>query len=140
MMLIYGESGRNSKAAARLYRERFSHRRHPSSDVCLGLVNRTRTIGFLVPDRKRVGGVDHTVRTLDTEGVVLQSFTEDGTRSVRNVADILNQSKNTVKNILKGNHMHPNHYTKVQRLLSENYLPPGTRRESRLSCKCVTYG
>jgi hypothetical protein len=86
-------------------------------------VNRTRTIGFLVPDRIRVGGVDRTVRTPDTERVVLQSFTEDGTRSVRNVADILNQSKNTVQNILKGNHMHPNHYTKVQRLLSEDYAP-----------------
>jgi hypothetical protein len=45
-MIIYGESGRNSKAAARLYRERFPHRRHPSSDVFLGLVNRTRTIFF----------------------------------------------------------------------------------------------
>jgi hypothetical protein len=95
MMIIIGESGRNSKAAARLYRERFPHRRHPSSDVFLGLVNRTRTIGFLVPDRKRVGGVDRTVRTPDTEGV-LQSFTQDGRISVRNVADILNQSKNTV--------------------------------------------
>jgi hypothetical protein len=66
MMIIYGESGRNSKAAPRLYRERFPHRRHPSSDVFLGLVNRTRTIGFLVPDRKRVGGVDRTVRSPDT--------------------------------------------------------------------------
>jgi hypothetical protein len=93
MILIYGESGRNSKAAGRLYRERFPHSRHPSSDVLLGLVNRTRTFGFLVPDRKRVGGVDRTVCTHDTEGVVLQSFTEDGTRSIRNVADILNQSK-----------------------------------------------
>jgi hypothetical protein len=86
-------------------------------------VNRTRTIAFLVPDRKRVGGVDRTVRTRDTEGVVVQSFTDDGTRSIRNVADILNQSKNTVQNILKGNHMHPNHYNKVQRLLSEDYAP-----------------
>jgi hypothetical protein len=34
----------------------------------------------------------------DSEGVVLQSFTQDRTRSVRNVADILNQSKNTVQN------------------------------------------
>jgi hypothetical protein len=65
-----------------------------------------------VTDRKRIGGVDRTVRTPDpdTEGVVLQSFTEDGTRSVRNVADILNQSEITVQNFLKGNHMHPNHY------------------------------
>jgi hypothetical protein len=123
MMIIYGESSRNSKAAARLYHERFPHRRHPSSDVFLGLVNRTRTIGFLVPDRKRVGGVDPTVRTPDTEGVVLHSFTEDGTRSIRNVTDILNQSKNTVQNILKGNHIHPNHYTKVQRLLWDDYAP-----------------
>jgi hypothetical protein len=122
MMIINGESGRNSKAAARLYRELFLHRRHPSSDVFLGLVNTTRTIGFLVPDRKRVGGVDRTVRTPDTEGV-LQSLTQDGTRSVRNVADILNQSKNTVQNVLKGNHMYPNHYPKVQHLLSEDYAP-----------------
>jgi hypothetical protein len=77
MMIIYGESGRNSKATVRLYHGRFPHRRHPSSDVFLGLVNRTRTIGFLVPDRLRVGGVDRTVRTPDTERVVLQSFTED---------------------------------------------------------------
>jgi hypothetical protein len=92
MMIINGKSGRNSKAAARLYRERFPHRRHPSSDVFLGLVNTTRTIGFLVPDRKRVGGVDRTVRTPDTEGV--------GT-SIINA-----RSKNTVQNILKGNHMY----------------------------------
>jgi hypothetical protein len=51
-------------------------------------MNRARTTGSLVPDRKRVGGVDRTVHTPDTEGVVLQSFTEDG--SVRNVAGILN--------------------------------------------------
>jgi hypothetical protein len=65
MMIIYGESSRNSKAAVRLYRERFPHR-HPSSDVFLGLVDRRRTIGFLVPDRKGVDGVDRTVRTPDT--------------------------------------------------------------------------
>jgi hypothetical protein len=106
MRIIYGEIGRNSKAAARLYRECFPH---PSSEVFLGLVNRTRTIGFLVPDRKRVGGFDCTVRTPNTKGVILQSFTEDGKGSVRNVADILNQSKNTVQNILKDNHMHSNH-------------------------------
>jgi hypothetical protein len=120
MRIIYGEIGRNSKAAARLYRECFPH---PSSEVFLGLVNRTRTIGFLVPDRKRVGGVDCTVRTPNTKGVILQSFTEDGKGSVRNVADILNQSKNTVQNILKDNHMHSNHYTKVQHPLSEDYAP-----------------
>jgi hypothetical protein len=62
MMIIYGESGRNFKATVRLYHGRFPHRRHPSSDVFLGLVNRTRTIGFLVPDRIRVGGVDRTAR------------------------------------------------------------------------------
>jgi hypothetical protein len=38
MMIIYGKSGRNYKA--RLYRGRFPHRRHPSSDVFLRLVNR----------------------------------------------------------------------------------------------------
>jgi hypothetical protein len=123
MMIIYGESGKNSKAAARLYRERFPHHRHPSSDVFLRLVNRARSTGSLVPNRKRVDGVDRTVRTPHTEGVVLQSFTEDGTRSVRNVADILNVSKSTVQRILKDNHMHPYHYTKVQNLLPDDYAP-----------------
>jgi predicted transcriptional regulator len=72
-----------------------------------------------------------TVRTPDTEGVVLQSFTEDGTRSVRNVADILNQSKNTVQNFLKG---------KSSTSIIARLYTPGTRRETRLYCKCVTDG
>jgi hypothetical protein len=57
--------------------------------------------------------VDRTVGTPDVLRSRLQSFTEGGTTSVTNVADILNHSKNTVQNFLKVNHMHPNHYTKV---------------------------
>jgi hypothetical protein len=35
MMIINGESGSNSKAVARLYRERFPHGQYPSSDIFL---------------------------------------------------------------------------------------------------------
>jgi hypothetical protein len=53
---------------------------------------------------------------------LLQSFTEDGTRSVRKVVDILNLSKSKYcsENF---NHIHPYHYTKVQHLLPEDYAP-----------------
>ena len=57
MLIIYGESGRNSKAAERLYRERFPNRRHPTSTVFLRLVNRARTTGSLLPNRKGIGGI-----------------------------------------------------------------------------------
>jgi chemotaxis response regulator CheB len=107
-------------------------------------VNRTRTIAFLVPDRKRVGGVDRTVRTRDTEGVVVQSFTDDGTRSIRNVADILNQSKNTVQNILKGNHMpeslQQSSTSIIRRLCTSKIMQLQEHEENTgFFCKCESY-
>jgi hypothetical protein len=89
MLIIYGESGRNANAAARLYRERFPNRLHPSSNVILRLINRVRSSGSVVPNRKGVGGIDRTVRTPNTEDEVLEIFNEDGTRSIRNVANTM---------------------------------------------------
>jgi hypothetical protein len=50
MMIIYGESGSNSKAVARLYRERFPHGQYPSSDIFLRLVNRSLVLWFPTED------------------------------------------------------------------------------------------
>jgi hypothetical protein len=66
-MSIYRESGRNFKSCI------------VNAFHIVGILvriftfsERARTTGSLVPDRKRVGGVDRTVRSPDTEGVVLQ--------------------------------------------------------------------
>lgn len=123
MLIIYGESGRNSKAAERLYRERFPNRRHPTSAVFLRLVNRARTTGSLLPNRKGIGGVERTVRTPDTEEAVLDAFIEDGTRSIRSVSSTMNIAKSTVQRILCDNSMHAFHYTKVHHLLPQDYAP-----------------
>jgi hypothetical protein len=61
--------------------------------------------------------------TPDAEEVELKSFPDDGTKSVRNVTDILNLSKSTVQRTLKDNHMQAYHYTKVQHLLPEDHVP-----------------
>jgi hypothetical protein len=123
MLIIYGESGRNANAAERLYRERFPNRLHPSSNVILRLINRVRNSGSVVPNRKGVGGIDRTVRTPNTEDEVLETFNEDGTRSIRNVANTMGLTKSTVQRILRDNRMHAYHYTKVQHLLPEDYAP-----------------
>jgi hypothetical protein len=95
------ESGRNAKAAERLYRERFPNRLHPSSNVILKLINRVRSSRSVVPNRKGVGGIDRTVRTPNTEDEVLETFNEDGTRSIRNVANTMGLTKSTVQRILQ---------------------------------------
>jgi hypothetical protein len=43
---FYGESGSNSKAVARLYRERFPYGQYPSSDIFLRLVNISLVLWF----------------------------------------------------------------------------------------------
>jgi hypothetical protein len=110
MLIIYGESGRNANAAERLYRERFPNRLHPSSNVILRLINRVRNSGSVVPNRKGVDGVDRTVRTPNTEDEVLETFNEDGTRSIRHVANTMGLTKSTVQRILRDNRMHFNFF------------------------------
>jgi hypothetical protein len=111
MLIIYGESGRNANAAERLYQERFPNRLHPSSNVILRLINRVRNSGSVVPNRKGVGGVDRTVRTPNTEDEVLETFNEDGTRSIRNVANTMGLTKSTVQRILPEDYAPRNWFT-----------------------------
>lgn len=50
MILIYRETGQNLGAMERLYRtERFSHRRYPSPNTILRVVQRMRDTGAVMP-------------------------------------------------------------------------------------------
>jgi hypothetical protein len=50
MLLIYGECGRNARAAARMYAQRFPNRNHPDHKVILSAIATFYQIG-----RKLVG-------------------------------------------------------------------------------------
>jgi hypothetical protein len=56
MLLIYGECGRNARAAVRMYAQHFPNRNHPNHKVILSAIARTIEIGHILPNRKETGG------------------------------------------------------------------------------------
>jgi predicted DNA-binding protein YlxM (UPF0122 family) len=120
MLLIYGECGRNARAAARMYAQRFPNRNHPNHKVILSAIARTIEAGHILPNRKETGGAPRTVRTVENEEAILDAF-EEGTESIREVAQELNISKTSVHRVMKTERRHPYHYTRVQHLQPEDY-------------------
>jgi hypothetical protein len=114
MLLIYGECGRNARAAARMYAQRFPNRNHLNHKVILSTVARTIETGHILPNRKETGGAPRTVRTVENEEAILDAI-EEGTESIREVAQELNISKTSV-HVMKTERRHPYHYTRVQHL------------------------
>jgi hypothetical protein len=100
ILLIYGECGRNARAAARMYAQRFPNRNHPNHKVILSATARTIEIGHILPNRKETGGAPRTVRTVENEEAILDAF-EEGTESIREVAQELNISKTSVHRVMK---------------------------------------
>lgn len=119
MLVLYGECGRDAAATAREYAIRFPHRRHPDSHVILRLNNRTRDTGVLNPVRR--GLVPYAARVPAAEERVLDALDADTTRSIRTIAQMCNMSYTTTQRILKNNHLHPYHHTKVQDLFPADY-------------------
>jgi hypothetical protein len=64
MLLIYGECGRNARAAARIYAQRFPNTNHTNHKVILSAIARTIETGHILPTRKKTGGAPRTVRTV----------------------------------------------------------------------------
>jgi hypothetical protein len=114
ILLIHGECGRNARAAARMYAQRFPNRNHPNHKVILSTVARTIETGHILPNRKETGGAPRTVRIVENEEVILDAFEE--------VAQELNISKTSVHRVMKTERRHPYHYTRVQHLQPEDYL------------------
>lgn len=103
MIIAYGAAGQNARAAARLYAERFPQRaRHPSFNIILRCVQRTRETGFLRP--RNVGRAVQYCANVDER--VLRAFEEDPGLSVRRAAEMLNLSRCMVHHILRRNGLH----------------------------------
>jgi hypothetical protein len=120
MLLIYGECGLNARATEGMYAQRFSNRNHPNHKVILNAIARTIETGHILPITKVTGGALRTVRSVENEEAILGAF-EEGTESIREVAQELNISKTSVHRVMKTERRHPYHYTRVQHLQPEDY-------------------
>jgi IS30 family transposase len=67
-----------------------------------------------LPNRNEIGGGAQTARTLANEEAILNIVEEDGTRSIREIAQELDIFSRSVHRVLKENRFHPFQYSRVQ--------------------------
>jgi hypothetical protein len=76
MLIIFGECGRNTREAARVFSDRFPDRPSPGHKTILRVLARAQEIGKVLPNRNEIGGGARTARIL----AILNRVEEDGTR------------------------------------------------------------
>jgi hypothetical protein len=103
-----------------MYAQRFPNKNHSKHKVILSASARTIETGHILPNRKETGGAPRTVRTVENEEAILYAF-EEGTESIREVAQELNISKISVNRVMKTERQHPYHYKRVQHLQPKDY-------------------
>jgi hypothetical protein len=102
MLILYGECGSTARKAAREYAIRLPHP-NCNVNVFLRLVSRARDTESFMPTREEIGGPPREARTPKTEDAVLQGFDDNGQKSIRTVANMVNTSKSTLQRILRDN-------------------------------------
>jgi hypothetical protein len=91
MLIIFGECGRNAREAARIFSDRFPDRPSPDHKTILRVLARAQETGKVLPNLNEIGGGARTARTLANEEAILNIVEEDGTRSIREIAQKLRQ-------------------------------------------------
>jgi hypothetical protein len=81
----------------------------------LRVLVRDQETGKVLPNRAR------TARTLANEEAILNIVEENGTRSIREIAQEVDISSRSVHRVLNENRLHPFHHTHVQHLEPEDY-------------------
>jgi hypothetical protein len=119
MIVAYGLAGENTRAAARIYAERFPGRAHPTKHTILRAVQQLRETGCLVHNKV---GVPVRLRVQDEERI-LDSVYENPRTSVRCIAHEFGFSRYAVHHTLRVNQLHPYHYQRVQQLLPRDLQP-----------------
>jgi FixJ family two-component response regulator len=120
MLIIFGERGRNAREAARILADRFPDRPSDHKTI-LRVLARAQETGKVLPNRNEIAGGALTARTLANEEAILNIVEEDGTRSIREIAQEVDISSRSVHRVLNENRLYPFHYTCVQHLESEDY-------------------
>jgi hypothetical protein len=77
--------------------------------------------GKFCTNRNEIGGGARTARTLANEVAILNIVEEDGTRSIREIAQEVDISSRSVHRVLNENILHPFHCTRVQHLEPQDY-------------------
>lgn len=113
MVLAYGESGQNGRAARRLYEERFPDRRLPSHTIFHRLVGRLRDTGTLSAKRPNAGA-PRRVRTPSFEEDILHRFENNPGTSTRSEAHDVGVSHRTVWQVVHEQQLYPYRAQKVQ--------------------------
>jgi hypothetical protein len=121
MLIIFGECGRKAREAARIFSDRFPDRPSPDHKTILRVLASAQVTGKVLPNRNEIGGGARTARTLANEGAILNIVEEDGTMSIREIAQEVDISSRSVHRVLNENILHPFHYTRVQHLEPEDY-------------------
>jgi hypothetical protein len=70
---------------------------------------------------KAVAGAPRIARVRAMEEAVLKAVEQDPRRSVPVILQMCGSSKSTTHRIIKGDRLHPYHYTRVQHLREEDY-------------------
>jgi hypothetical protein len=121
LIIIFEECGRNAREAARIFSDLFPDRPSPDHKTILRVLARAQETGKVLPNRNEIGGSARNARTLANEEAILNIVEEDGTRSIREIAQELDISSRSVHRVLNENRLHPFHYTRVQHLEPEDY-------------------
>jgi hypothetical protein len=116
MLIIFGECGRNAREAARIFSDRFPDRPSPDHKTILRVLARAQETEKVLPNRNKIGGGARTARTLANEEAILNIVEEDGTRSIREIAQEVDISSRSVHRVLNELRLHRFHYTRVQHL------------------------
>lgn len=111
IMMAYGKANGNAREAQRIYQERFRNRRLPSRYTFQNTFRRLRETGNMRNKEPRGVLLRHHVG-IDEQ--ILRFFEEDPTRSIRNVAELLEISIWKVWKVLRQNNKHAFHYTPMQ--------------------------
>lgn len=120
MHLVYGAAEGNGRAAARLYEQRFPHRRHPHHTTFSAIDRRLRETGTMRHNMANTGRPRY-VRTPQLEERILEEVEMNPQTSTRSVARDVGVAHNTVWNVLHEQLLYPYHFQKVQHLLPEDY-------------------
>jgi AraC-like DNA-binding protein len=103
------------------FSDRFPDRPSPHHKTILRVLARAQETGKVLPNLNEIGGGARTARTLANEEAILNIVEEDGTRSIREIAQEVDISSRSVHRVLNENVLHPFHYTRVQHLEPEDY-------------------
>ncbi|GFX32849.1 uncharacterized protein TNCV_889851 [Trichonephila clavipes] len=120
MILAYGATDCNVRAAQRLYAERHPVRRTPAHTMFARLHQQLCETGSF---QKAARNRDRTARTELNEEIVLDMVETTPSLSTRGIANEIGISYNSVWRILDDSALHPFHYQRVQSLKECDFAP-----------------